>query len=224
VFRDEQALVALGALVGPYLPWGPGSMRPAGLVAVCNDIALNARRRVVELGSGISTILLARLLTQRSPQGGFRLATVEHDPVWAWWVTDQLEREGIGGDVVVIHAPLMPHPDAERGRSWYDDAALASGLARAFHGELIDLLIVDGPPACAAGEGLARYPAVPVLGHRLAPGATVVLDDVERPGEQRVLRRWELETGLVFDRCVEQAGVAMARVKGDGPLPGPHPG
>jgi hypothetical protein len=45
----------------------------------------------------------------------------------------------------------------------------------------------------------------------LAPGATVVLDDAERPGEREVLRRWEHETGLDFDRRAEQAGMAVAR-------------
>ncbi len=51
-------------------------MRPAGLVTVCNDIVLNERRRIVELGSGVSTVLLARLMHQRPPSGGFRMASV----------------------------------------------------------------------------------------------------------------------------------------------------
>jgi hypothetical protein len=42
----------------------------------------------------------------------------------------------------------------------------------------------------------------------LVPGATVVLDDVERPGEQEVVRRWEDEFGLTFRR-VADAGVAI---------------
>ncbi len=71
-------------------------MRPAGLVAVCNDIVLDGRRRVVELGSGVSTVLLTRLLTQRRPPGGFRMAVVEHDASWARWVTDQRDREASG--------------------------------------------------------------------------------------------------------------------------------
>ncbi len=115
VFSEEAARDALAALPGPYLPWGSGAMRPAGLVTVCNDIVLNGRRRVVELGSGISTVLLARLLCQRWPRDGFRMAAVEHDARWAQWVTSQLDREGIGSDVVVVHAPLAPHPRAEQG-------------------------------------------------------------------------------------------------------------
>jgi len=223
-FSDEAARAALAALPGPYLPWGSGAMRPAGLATVCNDIVLNGRRRVVELGSGISTVLLARLLCQRSPLGGFRMAAVEHDAGWAQWVTEQLDREGTGSDVVVVHAPLAPHPRAERGLSWYDDHALTAGLRIALRGDPIDLLLVDGPPAYATGHGLARYPALPVLRDWLAPGATVVLDDAERPGEQEVVRRWERESGLDFDGLADRAGVAVARTGGAGPVNGPRHG
>ena len=107
VFGDAAARFALGALPGPYLPWGSGAMRPAGLVVVCNDIVLNERRRIVELGSGVSTVLLARLLAQGSTAGA-RLAAIEHDARWARWVAGQLAREGVGDDVVVVEAPLRP--------------------------------------------------------------------------------------------------------------------
>lgn len=217
-FSDEAARAALAALSGPYLPWGAGAMRPAGLVAVCNDIVLNSRRRVVELGSGISTVLLARLLGQRPP--GFRLVAVEHDEHWTRWVREQLDREGTGADVVVLHAPLAAHPS---GLEWYDETILRQGLDRALGGDAIDLLLVDGPPAYADGQGMARYPALPGLLDRLAPGATVVLDDAERPGEQEVLRRWECETGLEFDRRADRAGVAVART-GAGAASGPRHG
>jgi predicted O-methyltransferase YrrM len=223
-FSDEAARDALAALSGPYLPWSAGVMRPAGLVIVCNDIVLNERRRVVELGSGVSTVLLARLLCQRSPLGGFRIAAVEHDARWARWVIEQLDREGTGSDVVVVHAPLAPHPRAVAGLSWYDEAALDRGLRIAMRGDPIDLLLVDGPPAYAAGHGLVRYPALPVLCDWLAPGATVVLDDAERPGEQEVLRQWERETGLDFDRWADRAGVAVARTGDADPVGGPRHG
>lgn len=219
-FSDAAAVHALSALPGPYLPWGSGAMRPAGLVAVCNDIVLNERRRILELGSGLSTVLLARLLTQRLPPGGFRMAAVEHDPRWARWVGEQLEREGTGADVTIIWAPLTPQPLADDGLRWYDEAAVTLGLREGLRDDPIDLLLVDGPPAHAAGHSLARYPALPVLRDRLAPGGTVVLDDAERPGEQEVLRRWELEAGLEFDRSAEHAGVAMAGVPGHSPGPG----
>jgi predicted O-methyltransferase YrrM len=207
--RDAAADV-LATIDRPRLTWGAGAMRPEGLVAVCNDVILNGRDRVVELGSGVSTILLARLLTRRRPRGGWRLAAVEHDARWAQRVSDQLDSEHLRRHVTVVHAPLVPHRLAAADLGWYDEAAVVAGLDAVLRGDLIDLVVVDGPPAYAAGHGLARYPALPVLQHRLAPGATIVLDDIDRPGEQEVLRRWESNIGLSFHRLPEPARVAIA--------------
>lgn len=204
VFSDVDAAVALGALPGPYLPWGSGSMRPAGLVQVCNDVVLNDRRHIVELGSGVSTVVLARLLTQLGGAGRRSLVAVEHDARWRRWVVGQLTAEGVAADVVVVEAPLRPLAGTA-GLSWYDQAAVDAAI------DVIDLLVVDGPPAFEPGHGLARLRALAVLRDRLVPGATVVLDDIERPGEQEVLRRWEDDFGLSF-RHVPETGVAMATI------------
>ncbi len=203
-FGDERALFALAALRGPYLPWGSGAMRPAGLVAVCNDIVLNDRRRVVELGSGVSTVLLARLLGQLGDGSERRLVAIEHDAGWRSWVLGQLAREGVADQVQVVHAPLSSTV-TDGAVPWYDEDAIDAVV------DVIDLLVVDGPPAFDVGLGLARHRALPVLHDRLVSGATVILDDIERAGEQEVLRRWEDEFGLVFRRD-DAAGVAMATV------------
>ena len=89
---------------------------------------------------------------------------------------------------------------------------MRAGLDTALDAEPVDLLVVDGPPADTADKVLARYPALPVVHPRLAPGATVVLDDVERPGEQEVLTRWEREFDVRFERRSASAGVALGRV------------
>lgn len=218
-FGDAAAAAALVALTGagPYLPWGAGTLRVAGLVGVCNDVVLSSRRRIVELGSGTSTVLIARLLRQRWPDGDYRHVAVEHDAAWAGWVDEQLTREGLQGATTVLHAPLAQHPHALQGLRWYDPEVLRRGLDTALAGDRVDLLVVDGPPADTADKVLARYPALPALADRLAPGATVVLDDVERPGEQEVLRRWEAEHGVRLELWGPTAGVALGR------LPAPQP-
>ncbi len=224
-FAEAAAAAALAPLVaaGPYLPWGAGTMRVAGLVAVCNDVVLSDRRCVVELGSGTSSVLLARLLRERWPGGEHRHVTVEHDAAWARWVSEQLVREGLADRTTVLHVPLCPHAHGQAGLPWYDDGRLQDGLDGALGGEPVDLLVVDGPPADTADRVLARYPALPVVHPRLAPGATVVLDDVERPGEQEVLTRWEREFDVRFERRAAAAGVAVGRVGGraaDAPVHG----
>jgi predicted O-methyltransferase YrrM len=178
---------------GAYLPWSTGAMRPAGLVMVCNEIMYANRMSVVECGSGVSTVVLARLMRQR---GAGSLIALEHDAGWAARVDELLRREGLDRIARVVHAPLTGEP------RWYDRAALEELPAA------IDLLVVDGPPAHAAGEGHRRAPALEVLNPRLAAGATVVLDDVQRPGERAVLDGWEATTAWRF-RIEDGAGVAF---------------
>ena len=189
---------------GPYLPWSDGAMRPGGLVAVCNEIVLGGRERIVECGSGASTVLLARLLAQR---GTGTLTAIEHDAGWADWVTDQLGREGLTVRARVVTAPLETD-------GWYERQRVAAALGD----DGIDLLLVDGPPACAPGAGLARHAALASLAPLLAPGAVVVLDDAIRPGEQEVLRRWEAETPYRFE-LRETEAIAIGRRTARAPAP-----
>lgn len=190
-------------------------MRPGGLAAVCNDVIINARRRIVELGSAVSTVLLVRLLTRRRPPGDWGLAAIEHDTRWVQRVTDEQEREGIGDHVMVLHAPLVPHGLAQEDLLWYDEAVLAAGSTPRWEVTSSTCWSWTAHLRMHRGmDGLARDPALPVLQHRLEPGATVVLADVEQPGEQEVVRRWERELGLSFRRLLEQAGVAVTTISG----------
>lgn len=178
----------------PYLPFSSGAMRASGLVHLCNHIVHAGPAQVVECGSGVSTIVLARLLQQRRTG---RLTALEHDEGWAGTVERSLAAEGLGDVASVILAPL------EDG--WYAQAGVDALPAA------VDLLIVDGPPADTAALAEARHPALGRLSGRLAPGALVVLDDIGRGGEQEVLRRWEAESGLRFERLEDEA-IATATV------------
>jgi predicted O-methyltransferase YrrM len=201
---DREALQVLRPLLdaGGYLPWTEGALRPAALVAVCNEIALGERSEVVELGSGVSTVVLARLLRER----GGRLTSLEHDPHWARFVDEQLEREELADVATLIQAPVEPHEAALDGAAWYSESAVAAIPSE------IELLLVDGPPA---GEGAerSRYPALPALASRLASSAVVVLDDAARPGEQDVLGRWQ-EAGDWRFGVHEAIGIAVGRRAG----------
>lgn len=172
----------------PYLPFSSGAMRAGGLVHVLNTIVHRAPGEVVECGSGTSTVVLARLLAQR---GVGHLTAVEHDAHWADVVRGQLAVEGLDTVTDVVLAPL------EDG--WYAPDGIALLPA------LIDLLIVDGPPADRPELALARHPAIERLAARLASDAVVILDDIGRPGEQAVLERWERESTWRFERLADEA-------------------
>jgi predicted O-methyltransferase YrrM len=207
LLMDMHAMQVLAPLLaGTYLPFSSASVRPSALAVVANDIVLHDRRRVLECGSGISTIVLGRLLAAR----GGRLVTIEHDAGWATFVRRLVTDHGLHDVVTIVEAPLAPAPVGNL--DWYD-VDLVSG---ALSGYTYDLLLVDGPPAWMPGHELARLPAVPVLERYSAASATVVLDDADRDGEREIIDVWERDSGLMFARYTAQ-GVAVAHV-GDGPF------
>ena len=122
------------------LSWSEGAMTPAGLEAVCAEVTGRHRRRIVECGSGFSTLVLARLLHTH----GGRLVSLEHDPTWATRVQSNLAAAGLAEIAQVALAPLEPHPLARDGLQWYAQRALRSLPPN------IDLLLVDGPPGVRA--------------------------------------------------------------------------
>jgi hypothetical protein len=204
--RDAWAMKALAPLASPYLPWTYFAMRPGGVVAILNDIAVNRRTRIVECGGGVSTLYVARLLRER----GGHLHTVEESADWADTLTEQVGREGLAEWVSIIHAPISEIRLGDDVHPWYSPAALSSVTT----GRKIDLLVVDGPVAERAPQ--IRYPAVPFLHPSLDEGATVIVDDIDRLGEQQIVSRWEHDLGLRFERRYLD-GIAVASV-----VPGPN--
>ncbi len=202
---DRDALSVLRPLLdaGGYLAWTDGALRPAALAAVCNEVTLAGRRELVELGSGVSTVVLGRLAREL----GGRLTSLEHDTDWARVVRSQIEREGLTAAARLIEAPLERHSAALDDAPWYAAGAVAELPQE------IDLLLVDGPPGYGDGMGRSRYPALPALEKRLAPNAMVVLDDAGREGERAILEGWQrdsqgwtcaVDEALGIARCVRR--------------------
>ena len=154
----------------------------------------------------MSTVVLARLMRER----GGRITSLEHEPDWLRVVATQLERERLSPDPArLLHAPLEPSPHSLDGAPWYTERALAE-----LPSANVDLLLVDGPPGYGDGMERSRYPALPAMADRLAPGAMVVLDDAGRPGEQEILARWQRELpGWSFSTRAESGIAVGSRVR-----------
>lgn len=181
---DALALAQLAPLSGRFLPWTPYSMRPAAIADIVSEAALRDHALIVECGSGNSTVFLARLLAQRAIEDA-RVVSLESDAVWAELTRAALESEGLTHLVDVIDAPL-----ADDG--WYARGAIPELVG-------IDLLVVDGPTAFTEATRRSREPALDHFAGRLAAGATVVLDDARRSGEQEVLAAWTERHSLEFE-------------------------
>jgi hypothetical protein len=131
---------------------------------------------ILECGSGLTTLLIAAMSATR----GIPYCSLEHMAEWRDRVAGVLARHDL--PVGVWITPLRDFGDY----SWYD--APIPGMPDEF-----SLVICDGPPGQTKG---GRYGLLPRMAERLASGATILLDDVDRPGEMDVLARWRAEAGL----------------------------
>jgi methyltransferase family protein len=213
---DIVGLAALSPLMTSYVPWTAWSMRPGALVSLVNEIGIKRRRQVVELGSGTSTLFIARTL---APVGG-RLLSIEHDDEWAAHLDEQLRHEGLQDVATIARVPLTAYTANREETSsawtlprvWYDVVTL-----RAVCPDGVDMLIVDGPPAGKQEEVLVREPAVRELCARLATTFTVALDDADRPAERETITRWEEQLDIEIT-LVERIALGIGRSDG-GVLP-----
>jgi hypothetical protein len=166
----------------------PRPMPRAGTWAASEDLLLwlvdevlhNQPRLIVDLGSGQSSVWMAAALRHARIPG--RVVAIDHDESYAE-ATRQLGRaQGVTQWLEVRHAPLVPVTVDGRIGQWYDPVVFDDL-------DDIALLSVDGPPG--AGSEQARWPALPVLRDRLAPGARVILDDLIRRDEQEIVTDWQ---------------------------------
>lgn len=180
---ETQGLVQLTPFEQPYpLPFGGGWALTADAAALlAREVALNAPETIVELGSGVSSILIGRMLKQAS-RG--RLISLDHDPHWAEQTRRHIRASGLEDYVQVLDAPLARQRFGEQDYQWYQVPAQLAQVGE------IDMLIVDGPPAALDPKGMPRYPALPAFQPRLSPRALVYVDDAARPQEQAMVERW----------------------------------
>lgn len=159
-------------------------------------------RTVVDLGSGQSSVWMAGAMRAAAYDG--RVIGVDHDEHYAAATRALGQRQGVDQWLTVIHAPLVDMEVEGRPCRWYDPEALTSVRD-------IDLLSVDGPPG--QGMALARWPALPLLRDRLAPDATVVLDDLIRRDEQEIVDDWlDRFAGFGMERLDFEKGAAVLRL------------
>ena len=76
---QAEALIKLAELQLGYVPWTSSAMTPNAVVHILNEIIINNRTRILELGMGLSTLYIAKLAKELE---GVRLLSVDHDSCW----------------------------------------------------------------------------------------------------------------------------------------------
>ena len=164
-------------------------------------------RSILELGSGSSTVLIARCLRILGRSDCLHIA-VDHESRFLEITRRNLQLNGLADGVDLWTCPLRSISGT--AQIWY------GGLAEKLRGKTIDLLIVDGPPGALQAE--SRFPALPMLLPFLSEACVVVLDDASRPDERTIARRWaEANPQFSLEFLREGHGLAVLRRR---PAPG----
>jgi predicted O-methyltransferase YrrM len=160
--------------------WTEHAIAPESLVLVQQLITYIGARRVLELGSGISTVVIGQAF-RRANEG--HSLSFDDDEHWATETADTLKREGLEPFAEVRVAPLKEISSGGRKALWYDLSSLGNEAS-------FDLVLVDGPPAWK-NDRLARLPALYELRRHMSDHAVLVLDDALRGGEVEIANKWQ---------------------------------
>jgi len=204
---ETQGLVQLSSFNHTYpMPFGGGwALTPDAAVVLAREIALSRPRTIVELGSGVSTVLIGRMLKQA---GSGQLFSLDHDPSWAEETRRHVKASELQDHVVVLDAPLARQQFGGKDFNWYQ---VPEQLRQAGS---IDLIIVDGPPQGLDPDGMPRYPALPAFIAQLSPQAMIYVDDAKRPQEQAMIEKWLQEYPGFESRMFETVpGTCLLRRK-----------
>jgi predicted O-methyltransferase YrrM len=172
--------VLSNALSGPAVYWSAEALAPESLHLILHLARCLRVRKVLELGSGISTLYIANLLKSL---GGGTVDSFDHEERWARQTEANLVDHALRDSARIGVAPLVATDMRSESVLWY-------GLPPFPAGPPYDLIIVDGPPASPARPH-ARLPALYKLRHVMGDRTVLVLDDVNRDWEAEVASRWE---------------------------------
>jgi predicted O-methyltransferase YrrM len=165
-FEAVEQLLPLLKLSAPLPPSRGWAASPDFLLTLAHVTRKVKPRLTVELGSGISTLVLAK-------SGAKKIVSLDHSVEFGTQTKEMLSSHGVRGVDIRIHE-LETYPG---GYKWYAKTSY-KGLSK------IDLLVIDGPPSSTNPD--ARFPAFEHLIPLLSPKATVLLDDVYRDEERKL--------------------------------------
>lgn len=186
---EEQGIVKPPA--SPALVAAVYRAAPASDWAITRDLAIALYRhcektrpkRIVEVGSGVSTMMLALYAARHRAE----VITLEHDPKWLARTLEALRAVGLDGAVKLVLRRVRSYDSYH----WYEYDPKAE-----LRGKPIDFLLVDGPPD-QLGHG--RVGALLHLRSALRKGAEVWLHDGKRESERQAVIAWR-KAGISFSQ------------------------
>ena len=154
----------------------------------------NCYDAVIEFGSGTSTILIAKALSKSARGRGAKpapLMSFEHLKDYYRQTNKNIRKAKVRKIVQLKYAPLVKYSIPKEGDFlYYHCERHLKNLRRSLDKKQPNVfVVVDGPPEDTCYD--ARFPALTMLFENFEKASfDVLIDDYERDGERRVVKRW----------------------------------
>ena len=173
---EIQKLLPFRAPLSPMIGW---AATPELAVSVLKEVIRKKPNTIVELGSGVTTIINGYALEKHNPGG--RLISIDHDEIYATKTQKEVDLHGLNKFVEIRTSPMENIEVDGKNHQWYSPSTLQFD-------NKIDVLIIDGPPVKT--EKHARYPALPMLYEHLSEECSIIIHDTKRVPESTIIYHW----------------------------------
>jgi hypothetical protein len=159
------------------LHWGPMTFLPYRAEYLVNEVIKRPPRAVLEVGAGLSTLLLAALGTRY----GFSVFSLENYAGSVGYVRHLLAGTGLDERVQLQVCGLVRKRYTDGHPYWWYGADLAQAHSK------FDFVFIDGPMKTLVG----RNGALPEVAPYLAVQNRIYMDDSNMEGGKLCLREWK---------------------------------
>jgi len=169
-------------------------------------------RRILEFGSGISTVVLGHELSRRSGS----ILSIEQDETYAGRTREWIHERNLGSAARVVTARLAETEACGIRTICYEFGLdLQTEIARFSP----DLVIIDGP---SQESGASRLAVAPCLGRILERSTQFAMDDGFRDAELAIAERWQNEPLVRVEGLIPLGRGLLAGTVGKGPTAASH--
>jgi predicted O-methyltransferase YrrM len=181
IYRQTEALFSIFSILNPEIPlpsMNGWTINPDFAITIINNIILSKPSIILEMGSGVSTVIAAYSLKKI---GGGKIISLEHEQEFVEKNLQKIREHNLQEFAEIIYAPLKKWSEGTKEWLWYDTAKIEQI-------DTIDLVIVDGPPRKI--QEMSRYPALPILFNKLSHNSVIILDDFKRKDMNTMIDLW----------------------------------
>lgn len=177
-------------ILKPYFPRGfvfetGYSLSFQAIQHIANDIVISKPQTILEIGSGLSTIILSNFISELDYNPEF--ISIDQDPAWQKHLQSQCQNVDFYDFDITSNSEF-----AMEGNKWFEIPE-DSMLRR----KKYDLAIIDGPKG--SESKYSRFGIVNFLKEKITESTIIFLDDTDREDEKFILQ--QMKEDLCFNIC-----------------------